>query len=82
VYFSLDKPIPFKGGLMVHPVLVEDYYNFYASFPCLTMDKNTKTIIDEKGRPKKVSNPKGIAQSYLAYLIEMMEDPNNGGLTT
>jgi hypothetical protein len=57
VYFSLDKPIPFKGGLMTHPVLVEDYYNFYASFPCLTMDKNTKVIMDDKGRPKKVSNP-------------------------
>ena len=53
--------MPFKGGLEVHPVLVEDYYNFYACFPCLTMDKNTKTIIDEMGRPKKVSNPQGIA---------------------
>jgi hypothetical protein len=82
VYFALDKPVPFKGGLKVHPVLVEDYYNFYACFPCLTMDKNTKTIIDEMGRPKKVSNPQGIAQSYLAYLIEMMEDAQNGGVVT
>lgn len=46
------------------------------------MDKNTKTIIDEMGRPKKVSNPQGIAQSYLAYLIEMMEDAQNGGVVT
>ena len=44
------------------------------------MDKNTKTIIDETGRPKKISNPKGIAQSYLAYLIEMMEDDKNGNI--
>ena len=65
MYFSLDKPVPFKGGLKVYPVLVEDYYNFYGCFPCLTMDKNTKTIIDEMGRPKKISNPQGIAQSYL-----------------
>lgn len=46
------------------------------------MDKNTKTIIDEMGRPKKVSNPQGIAQSYLAYLIEMMEDTKNGTVIT
>lgn len=67
---------------MTHPVLVEDYYNFYASFPCLTMDKNTKVIMDDKGRPKKVSNPQGIAQSYLAYLIDKMEDPEQGSLVT
>ena len=46
------------------------------------MDKNTKTIIDEMGRPKKVSNPQGIAQSYLAYLIERMEDAQNGNVVT
>lgn len=46
------------------------------------MDKNTKTIIDEMGRPKKVSNPQGIAQSYLTYLIEMMEDTKNGEIVT
>ena len=46
------------------------------------MDKNTKTIIDETGRPKKVSNPQGIAQSYLAYLIERMEDTQNGNVIT
>ena len=46
------------------------------------MDKNTKTIIDEMGRPKKVSNPQGIAQSYLAYLIERMEDTQNGNVVT
>lgn len=42
------------------------------------MDKNTKTVLDEMGRPKKVSNPQGIAQSYLAYLIERMEDAKAG----
>lgn len=46
------------------------------------MDKNTKITIDEMGRPKKVSNPQGIAQSYLAYLIEMMEDTQNGNIIT
>lgn len=46
------------------------------------MDKNTKTVLDEMGRPKKVSNPQGIAQSYLAYLIETMEDTKNGHAVT
>ena len=46
------------------------------------MDKNTKTIIDETGREKKVSNPQGIAQSYLAYLIERMEDAQYGQVIT
>lgn len=46
------------------------------------MDKNTKTIIDEMGRPKKISNPQGIAQSYLQYLIDTMEDPKNGSVVT
>lgn len=82
VYFALDDPVPFRGGLQIHPVLVKDYYNFYACLPCLTMDKNSKTIIDETGRPKKVSNPDGIAQSYLAYLISQMEDVSNGQTVT
>lgn len=46
------------------------------------MDKNTKTVLDEMGRPKKISNPQGIAQSYLAYLIETMEDVKNGQVVT
>ena len=82
IYFSLDKPVPFKGKLQIHPILVEDYYNFYACFPCLSMDKNVKTEIDEKGRPIKVANPKGIGQSYMAYLIDMMEDEAQGQLIT
>lgn len=82
VYFSLDKPVPFKQGLNFYPVLVEDYYNFYACFPCLTMDKNVKIVLDELGREQKVANPQGIAQSYLAYLLDSMEDPNTGDKIT
>lgn len=44
------------------------------------MDKNTKIIYDELGRSKKVSNPQGIAQSYLAYLMECMEDKKSGDI--
>ena len=46
------------------------------------MDKNTKIIFDDMGKPKKVSNPQGIAQSYLAYLIETMEDAEKGQIVT
>ena len=38
------------------------------------MDKTIKTIIGEDGRLKKVSNPKGIGQTYLEYLVDMPLD--------
>lgn len=82
VYYSLDEPIPFKGDLLCYPVLVKDYYNFYNCFGCLSMDKMVKTIVDENGMPKKVSNPKGIGQSYLEYLIDEMKDPLKGPFLT
>ena len=81
-YFSLDEAVPFKDNLNVYPVLVKDYYKFYSCFPCLTMDKNTKMVIGEDGRPIKVSNPKGIGMSYLGYLIESMQEGEIGAALT
>ena len=81
-YFSLDEAVPFKDNLKVYPVLVKDYYKFYSCFPCLTMDKNTKMVIGEDGRPIKVSNPKGIGMSYLGYLIESMQEGEIGATLT
>ena len=81
-YFSLDEAVPFKDNLRVYPVLVKDYYKFYSCFPCLTMDKNTKMVIGEDGRPIKVSNPKGIGMSYLGYLIESMQEGEIGAALT
>ena len=81
-YFSLDEAVPFKDNLKVYPVLVKDYYKFYSCFPCLTMDKNTKMVIGEDGRPTKVSNPKGIGMSYLGYLIESMQEGEIGAALT
>ena len=81
-YFSLDEAVPFKDNLKVYPVLVKDYYKFYSCFPCLTMDKNTKMVIGEDGRPVKVSNPKGIGMSYLGYLIESMQEGEIGAALT
>ena len=81
-YFSLDEAVPFKDNLKVYPVLVKDYYKFYSCFPCLTMDKNTKLVMNEEGRPIKVSNPKGIGMSYLGYLIESMQEGEIGATLT
>ena len=81
-YFSLDEAVPFKDNLKVYPVLVKDYYKFYSCFPCLTMDKNTKMVIGEDGKPIKVSNPKGIGMSYLGYLIESMQEGEIGATLT
>lgn len=80
-YYSLDEPVPFKKGLKVYPVLVKDYYSFYNSLSCLTMDKTVK-ISYENGKAVKVPNPLGIAQSYLAYLIDMMQDSKMGPMIT
>lgn len=44
MYFATDEPVPFKGNLMVYPVLSKDYYKFYSNLPCLTMDKTVKKI--------------------------------------
>jgi len=82
VYNGLDEPVPFKGGLKIYPVMVKDYYNFYNCLGCITMDKTIKVVPDEYGRPKKVSNPKGIGQSYLEYLIEQMQDSSQGAIIT
>lgn len=85
-YFALDEPVPFKKGLLVYPVKVKDYYDFYSCIPCLTMDKNVKKekYTDEKGEIKvrEVSNPKGIGMSYMAYLIEQMKDEEQGRILT
>ena len=88
-YFALDLPVPFKNGLMIYPVKVKDYIKFYSCLPCLTMDKNVKIIkvMDEKlGQEveKKVSNPQGIAMSYMQYLIETMQNKEDklGAVTT
>ena len=49
----MDQPIPFKGGLSLYPVLVKDYYTFYSSFGCLTLDKTVKNKLNDKGEVVK-----------------------------
>lgn len=86
LYFALDEPVPYKGGLKVYPVLVKDYYKFYTALTCITMNKNVKKekYIDDKGNEaiREVSNPQGISMSYLAYLISCMQQNDIGPLVT
>ena len=90
VYYALDEPVPFKGGLKCYPVTVKDYYNFYNCLPCLTMDKSVKIATDKDGNilydnfgvPKKVTDIKGLGQNYLSYLIDKMKDEKEGPYIT
>lgn len=82
IFFGMDKPVPFKNDLFIYPIKVKDYYTFYSNLSCFQMDKTVikSKEIDEFGREKIVSNPnpKGISQSYMAYLIEQMENEEYG----
>lgn len=83
----MDQPIPFKGGLSLYPVLVKDYYTFYSSFGCLTLDKTVKNKLNDKGevvkdkfgKIEKVPDVKGISMSNLEYLISKMEEDSEEG---
>ena len=85
-YFGMDLPVPFKKDLFIYPVKVRDYYKFYSNLSCLTMDKNIikKKQLNDKGFEEivEVSNPKGISQSYMAYLIDQMQNEEYGNLIT
>lgn len=85
-YFQTDEPIPFKGGLLIYPVIAKDYYKFYSNLGCLTQDKTIKKVMytDENGveKEKEVANPEGIAMSYMNYLIKQMEDEKIGAFVT
>lgn len=82
IFFGLDKPVPFKDNLFIYPVKVKDYYTFYSNLSCFQMDKTVikRKDVDKYGREITVSEPnaKGISQSYMAYLIEQMENPDYG----
>ncbi len=40
IFCTLDNPVPYKD-LLVYPVCVKDYYEFYWAVDCLLMDKNS-----------------------------------------
>lgn len=64
-YFRQDKPVPFVGGLEIHPITMKDYEMFYSCTSCLTLEKN-KTI-------------EGLRLTYLDFLWSKMKEPNEEG---
>lgn len=64
-YFTHDLPIPFKGDLVIYPVMVPDYYKFYACIECFKLNKN----LDIEGVP----------MSHLKYLFYRMQKDEHGG---
>ena len=63
IYFTHDDPVPFLS-LFVYPVLVKDYYPFYASLSVVRMDKN--------------EDIEGIGMSNLGYLYHKISTDENG----
>lgn len=63
-YFTHDEPIPFKQDLTIYPVLVKDYYRFYACINCFKMNKNEDMA--------------GIGMSELGYLVHCCKDKEKG----
>ena len=58
-FFTNDLPIPFKNNLMIYPILVENYYKFYASIGCFKINKN--------------EDIKGVGMSNLDYVLYLSE---------
>lgn len=62
-YFTFDTPIPFCG-LTLFPVSVRNYNLFLMVSDCFTLNKN--------------DDPKGIKKTHLEYLIDKMQDKQEG----
>ena len=64
-YFTYDKPVPYKE-LLIYPVKVIDYLNFFISVNCLTFEKN------------KIPDINIIKMSYLDFLFYTFDKDENG----
>lgn len=58
-FFTCDLPIPFKQDLIIHPVLVKDYYKFYSLIHCFKINKN--------------DDMEGVGMSHLDYILHLCE---------
>lgn len=63
-YFTFDKPVPFKAGLTLYPVSIQNYEEFMIASSCLLLNKNETT--------------EGLMMSHLDYLVSKMEDEKTG----
>ena len=61
---TFDQPYPYKG-LLLHPVKLEQIYEFYFLSSCLVLEKNSSRNIAH------------ITMSYLGYMYEMSDETNN-----
>lgn len=57
-YFQIDKPIPFKEGLVLYPVNVKYYDEFLTASACLTLNR--------------MDSVEGLTTSNLGYLLLKM----------
>lgn len=64
-YFTYDKPIPYKH-LMIYPVKMSKYFEFFASIDCVRIKKNN------------IPDPHIISMSYLDFLFFLMENDKEG----
>ena len=64
-YFTYDKPVPYKD-LLIYPVRIIDYLNFFISVNCLTFEKN------------KIPDVNIIKMSYLDFLFYTFDKDKNG----
>lgn len=68
IFYTFDKSVPYKS-LMIHPIRIQDYYEFLFCIPCLMLEKNS--IKDPQMAIKAIS------MSYLQYMYEVSSRENN-----
>lgn len=57
-YVTLDKPIPFKDDLKIHPIKVEDYYLFNSTVDIFAIEKN------------RIPEVRIIQMNYLQFIVQ------------
>ena len=60
LHFQFDKPIAFKGSLIIYPIIVSDYNEFVVSSSCFSLNKNECI--------------EGLKTTNLGYLIYKMSN--------
>lgn len=60
LYFTFDKPVPFKEELIIYPFLLGEYYEFFSAVNLLTMNKN--------------KTKEGIKKTHLTYILSKCKE--------
>lgn len=75
IYYVYDDPVPFKNDLLIYPVSMRKYYDFFFYSQCLLLEKNSL-----KGDP--ILAMKAINMSYLEYLFTTSDNNANDSKNT